>query len=87
MNLYKVSYLIDVVSDDPEDYTINQYIIASNEIRALKKAATNRAKDEATNSEIERYEGDLHGLMKFISEISFGLLCYTKVEELKKDYK
>lgn len=80
MNKYEVTYLIDVISKNPNDYTIKEIVDAENEIDAIKKVAISMTVKDSSNIEwITNMQGDLK---QVISELMICNYCFTNVQIL-----
>ncbi len=77
MNKYQVTYLIDVISKNPDDYTIKETVEAENEIDAVKKVAISMTRKDSSNIEwITNIQGNLKDV---ISELMQCNYCFTDV--------
>jgi len=75
MKKYQVTYLIDVVSKNPDDYTIKEIVEAENEIDAIKKVAISMTRKDSSNIEwIKNIKGNLK---EVISELMQCNYCFT----------
>jgi hypothetical protein len=79
---YEITSLIDVVSKNPDDYTLIHVIHATNEIQAVKLLAISEIKKDAvgTINWIKKLEGNLDEVLSQLS--SFGL-SITNIKEIK----
>jgi hypothetical protein len=68
LNKFEVTSLIDVVSDNPEDSTVNNIVLAKDEIDALKKVAISMIQEDATDS-IEWIKNIKGNLQEVINEL------------------
>lgn len=74
---YEVTYLIDVVSKNPDDYTIKEIVEAENEIEAIKKVAISMTKKDSNNIEwINNIQGDLAQIKNELLQCNY---CFTNV--------
>lgn len=77
MQKYQVTYLIDVVSKNPDDYTIKEIVEAENDIDAIKKVAILITKKDSSNIDwITNIQGNLQDVMQ---ELMAGRYCFTEV--------
>lgn len=77
MDKYQVTYLIDVISKNPDDYTIKEIVEAENEIDAVKKVAISMTRKDSSNIEwITNIQGNLKDV---ISELMQCNYCFTDV--------
>lgn len=78
MQKYEVTYLIDVISRNPEDYTIKEIVEAKNEIHAIKKVAVSMTRKDSSNIEwITNIQG---GLKEVINELMDCGYCFTSIK-------
>ena len=82
-NKYRVTYLIDVVSKIPSEYTKQYDLDAESEIDALKKVATIQTEKDSPNIDwIKSLDGTYEDVKNQL------MICgyyFTKVEIIKKD--
>lgn len=77
MKKYQVTYLIDVVSKNPNEYTIKETVEAKNEIDAVKKVAITMTKKDSSNIEwIKNIQGNLKEVISELMECNY---CFTDV--------
>jgi hypothetical protein len=77
MKKYQVSYLIDIVSKNPDDYTVTEIVEAENEIDAVKKVAISITRKDSSGIEwIKNMQG---GLNEVICELMQCNYCFTSV--------
>lgn len=82
MAKYEVTYLIDVVSNNPKDYTKNEVVSAENEIKAIKKVAISTTKKDSSNIDwITNIQG---GIKEVINELMGCGYCFTSVRLITK---
>ncbi|MFA6569920.1 MAG: hypothetical protein WCT77_01650 [Bacteroidota bacterium] len=81
MNKYEITYLIDVVSKNPEDYTLKCIVEAENEIDAIKKDAgiTDLKEYVSEFFPLDCENCTVDELMKFLMNFGF---CYTNIKKL-----
>ena len=80
METYQVTYLIDVVSKNLDDYTIKETVEAENEIDAIKKVAISMTRKDSSNIEwITNIQGNIK---EVISELKQCNYCFTDVRLL-----
>ena len=81
MKKYEVIYLIDVVSENPDDYIIKEIVHADNEIDAIKKNAISMTRKDSSNIEwINNIQGDLKQVIQELMQCHY---CYIGVKEIK----
>jgi len=74
---FEVTHLIDVVSNNPDDYTIKNTVLAKNEVDAIKKVAISITVKDSSNIEwINSLKGNHEEVMK---ELMRGRYCFTNV--------
>ncbi|MBK7362748.1 MAG: hypothetical protein IPJ01_10670 [Micavibrio sp.] len=78
---FEVTSLIDVVSDNPEDYTVKDVVMAKDEIDALKKVAISMVKEEFVDT-IQWIKNIKGNLQEVINELMGMRLVVTDVREI-----
>jgi hypothetical protein len=72
MDKYQVTYLIDVVSKNPDDYTIKKTVDAENEVDAIKKVAISITKKDSNNiAWITNIQGNLKEVISELMECNY----------------
>lgn len=81
-NKYQITYLVDVVSDNEEDYTFKEIVEAENEIKAIKKFAVSQTNPESSNVEwIKNLEGNLEEVLEQLMGAGY---CITNIVDLNQ---
>lgn len=77
---FRVTYLIDVVSENPDDYTRTIDVEANDEVLAVKAAAISMTNKESSNIQwIESLRGNLESVKQQLLECNY---VFTNVEIL-----
>jgi hypothetical protein len=77
MDKYQVTYLIDVVSKNPDDYTIKEIVEAENDVDAIKKVAISMTIKDSSNIDwITNIKGNLKEVMSELMQCNY---CFTDV--------
>lgn len=79
---FEVTYLIDVISDDPEDYTRKQVINVYDEVEAVKSVAMWMTRKDTSNIEwIRGLKGTAQEIIEQLKQCNY---CFTGIKELEK---
>jgi len=77
LSKFEVTHLIDVVSKNPEDYTIKDIVFAKDEVDAIKKVALTMTDEKSSNIEwIKSIRGNPEEVMKELLRCKY---CFTNV--------
>jgi len=80
MPKYRITTLIDVVSSNPEDYTLKYDIVAIDPIWAIKGLAISMTRKDSSNIDwINNHSGTIKELMNDLMGLGY---CFTHIVEL-----
>jgi hypothetical protein len=87
-NKYQITYLVDVVSDNEEDYTFKEIVEAENEIKAVKKFAISETNPESSNVEwIKNIEGNLEEVLEQLMGAGYCITDIVDLNQINHYYK
>lgn len=78
---FRVTYLIDVVSNDPSDYTRFEDVMADSNVEAMKQVALHQTRQDAVSA--RQQINSLTGTFEEVLGELMGMRhCFTSVERI-----